>query len=469
LGSGDAVKAFEQTPVANNGRRSDGLCEAAGVANLPLAGKTVAVVHAAWHSCGSYQVNVSQIAAYKALGARAISVAMMDVLSPPPPGGRWADYFAATRDLAADRRYCAAPPRSSLWTSALLKDGWWPLIHGDQARWSIELAKRAPLPLGVEAERIDLIHANHYFTLPLAQRLRGRGTAPIVVETQDIQARQYVLRNRSGFFLAPYASYEDMLAVELDWTGQADLCVHLNEEERREFEQLLPRARHALVYPAVAPVPLGGGGRNIVIVASDNYANFVSLRWFLNEVLPLAGDIPVSIYGNIDAGAKNRDKALYEAHRPLFKGRVADLSAVYANAASILLPTIEGHGLSIKAVEALSSGAPLIATPTAFRGMGVDPRTLANVTLREDAAGFAAALRETAARLRAGALPQDCANQDWANQDCANSDTRRLYDAVFSPRAYANALARIAVPLLGRQTTPGPANIRSQRNPTEQS
>ncbi|MGA8170944.1 MAG: glycosyltransferase, partial [Methylocystis sp.] len=382
MGSGGAVEAFEQTPAARGDER-------------PLTGKTVAVVHAAWHSCGSYRVNVGQVEAYKALGARAISVAMMDVPSPPPPGGRWAEYIAATQDLDADRRYFTGPPRAALWTSALLKDGWWPLIHGDQARWSIELAKRAPLPDGFDIERVDLIHANHYFTLPLARRLRGAGAAPIIVETQDIQARQYVLRNQGGFFIPPHATYEDMLAVELAWTGEADLCVHLNEEEHREFQQLLPRARHALVYPAVAPVPLGGDGRNIVIVASDNYANFVSLRWFLNEVLPLVGDVAVSIYGNIDAGAKSRDKALYESHRALFKGRVADLGAVYADAACILLPTIEGHGLSIKAVEALSSGAPLIATPAAFRGMGIDPTKLSNVTLREDAAGFAAALRET--------------------------------------------------------------------------
>src|ERR1019366_2199198 len=157
-----------------------------------------------------------------------------------------------------------------------------------------------------------------------------------------------------------------------------------------------PKARHALVYPAVAPVPLSEKGRGIMIVASDNYANFVSMRWFLNGVLPLAGDVAVSIYGNIDVGVKNRDRALYEAHRALFKGRIADLGAVYAYAACILLPTVEGHGLSIKAVEALSSGAPLIATTAAFRGMGVDSSRLANVTLREDAPGFAAALRENA-------------------------------------------------------------------------
>ena len=57
--------------------QDDGAC-----AVLPLAGKTVAVVHAAWHSCGSYQVNVSQAAVYKALGAHVISLAVREW----PPG-----------------------------------------------------------------------------------------------------------------------------------------------------------------------------------------------------------------------------------------------------------------------------------------------------------------------------------------------------------------------------------------------
>ena len=415
-----------------------------GETGAPFSGKTVAVVHAAWHSCGSAQVNVSQIEAYKALGARVISIAMMDVLSAPAPeGDRWPDYLAATRDLPADRRFFAATPVSSLWTSPLLKDGWWPLIHGDQATWLIALAQRAQLPAELSEERVDLIHANHFFTLPLAERLRraapardGR-RAPLIVETQDIQARQFALRNQGGFFIPPYARFEDMLAVELEWTGRADLCVHLNEEEHAEFSRLLPQARHALIYPAVAPAPASRGGRGFVIVASDNYANFVSLKWFLNDVLPLAENIPLAIYGNIDSGLKNRDKALYEAHRTLFKGRVADIGAVYAEAGCILLPTTEGHGLSIKAVEALSSGAPLIATPQAFRGMGVDPRTLGNVTLRENAASFAAALREAAAALGAGGTPAGAA-----------SDTRRLYEAAFSPRAYAQALAKATAPLL---------------------
>ena len=55
----------------------------------------------------------------------------------------------------------------------------------------------------------------------------------------------------------------------------------------RDFKKLLPQARHALIYPAVAEVPRAKGS-DIIIVASDNYGNYVSLRWFLEEVAPLA-------------------------------------------------------------------------------------------------------------------------------------------------------------------------------------
>jgi len=372
---------------------------------------------------------VAQIAAYRALGARVVSVAMMDALGPAAPSGaRWAAYCAATQDIGADRRFFSGPPFLTAASPRFLSGGYWRLIHGDQASWLIELARCAPLPEGFGEETVDLVHANHYFTLPFVETLKRGRKIPVVLETQDIQARQYVLRNKGGFFIPPHATYDDMLKVELDWMRRADLCAHLNEEEFEDFRELLPDSRHALIYPAVPEVPRAAG-RDIVIVASDNYANYVSLRWFLEEVVPHAGGATVAIYGNIDGGLKRRDAALYEAHRALFKGRVDDIGAIYAHAGCVLLPTIEGHGLSIKAVEALSCGAPLVATTLAFRGMQVDPRTLGNVALAEDAAQFAQEWREAQARADRGETPPP------------ESDTRRLYDDAFSPLAYARTLA----------------------------
>jgi glycosyltransferase involved in cell wall biosynthesis len=386
------------------------------------------VVHAAWHSCGSYQLNVSQLLAYRALGARVISIAVMDCPSAPPPdGGRWPAYLAATADLPADARYLCGPTRMGV-------PAWWRVIHGDEAGYLVEMIKRVALPQGIERERIDLVHANHFFTLPVVVRLKETRDMPVLLETQDIQARQFVLRNETRFCVPPVARYEDLLAVELDWMRKVDRCIHLNAEENADFERLLPQSSHRLVYPAIAPVACGSGGERVIFVASDNFPNRDSLRWLLAEVLPLAPQIRLEVYGNIDKGLKERDKALHDAHRGLLKGRVEDLNAIYAQAAAVLLPTIEGHGLSIKTVEAMSSGAPLIATRRAFRGMGFDPSSLRNVTLADDAPSFAAALRAI------GTRPEPAPRE--------TSDTRRLYEEKFSFDAYARALEEAAAPLL---------------------
>ena len=83
----------------------------------------------------------------------------------------------------------------------------------------------------------------------------------------------------------------------------------------------------------------------------------------------------------------------------------------------------------------MSSGAPLIATPHAFRGMRLDPAALGNVTLAADAPAFAMAMR------RAAEPQASSANR-------AEADTRKLYERHFAFEAYRAALARLAVPLL---------------------
>ena len=115
--------------------------------HLPLAGKTVAVVHAAWHSCGSYQVNVAQAAAY-------------------------------TQDMPADERFYANMPGSVFAKPAFWSELYWPLIHGDHARSTAAMTKFARLPSALAGRAIDLIHCNHFFCIPAARNLSA--TAPLV-------------------------------------------------------------------------------------------------------------------------------------------------------------------------------------------------------------------------------------------------------------------------------------------------
>ena len=215
----------------------------------------------------------------------------------------------------------------------------------------------------------------------------------------------------------------------------ADVLIHLNTEEAESFAALLPDKRHVLLFPAVAPMPIGHGD-DIIIVASSNYPNFLGIKWFLSEVMPQAGDIPVRIVGNIYRMFRWRTPQLYRRNKALFAGFTEDLAGVYRRAGTILLPTTSGFGISIKTIEALSGGVRLIATRQAFRGMGIDPADLNNVILAEDAIDFAAAIRRLAQSPPTGAAA------------CAESDTRRLYERLFTPAAYRKTLAVLVEPLL---------------------
>ena len=315
-------------------------------------------------------------------------------------------------------------------------------MHGNQAAILVEIARRAPLPPELAGlAKIDLIHCNHFFCMQAALKLRGDRDCPILLDTHDLQARQYVLRQPSSWRLPPAASYESMLALELANMAAAEVLIHLNAQEAASFERLMPDKRHVLIFPAVEPVSIGRGGSDILIVASANYPNFLGVAWFLTEVLPRVLDAPIKIIGNIDQEFRRRDPKLFRRHAALFTGYNGDLNKAYGDAAAVLLPVTDGFGISIKAIEAFSSGAPLIATELAFRGMGIDPAKLANVTPASDPPAFAAAIR----RVRE-------ANRPPAGHR-TKSDTRQLYDRMFSATAYQNALAALVQPLL--ETEPG--------------
>ena len=411
-----------------------------GGSDAPLAGKTVAIVHPAWHSCGTYSVVLGQIEAYRALGATVVTVANSDFPGFGTSGPLARRYAADTPELDAQSRFFAGVPAWKALSPRFLRETIVPFLHGDQAAMRAGASAASDLSAGLADLAIDLIHCNHFFCMPVARRLAGN--RPLVMDTHDLQAAQFDIINDGRPILPPRATREGMLARELAEMRGARALLHLNADEERNFRDLLPDMAHHLLYPPVPDVPTGPGGPDILVVSSWNAANLESMLWFLREVLPRAGNPSVRIAGNIDAGVKSADRALYDRNKTLFIGRVDELGALYAGARLALLPTTAGTGLSIKTVEAMASGLPLIASPLAFRGMHFDPAHLRNVTLATDADAFAAALRDAAA---------SSGRPDAAER--AASDTRKLYEATFSAAAYAARLAAIVDPLLAPKAT----------------
>lgn len=405
-------------------------------AERPLRGRRVALIHPAWHSCGTYRVVLGQIAAYRALGAEVFPIAISsDPGFVPGRNWIWKAFQRATPELDGGPRHCGGAPLLALFSPRFLRNVLWPYIHGDQAAVRLGMAERTILSPGLDGARFDLVHCNHFFLMPIARRL-SCGTAPILLDTHDLQARQFALINETMPWLSPRATYESMLARELDAMRGADLLLHLNAQEAETFRGLLPEKAHALLYPAVPEAPTGPGGPDIVLVASNNTANVESVIWFLREVAPQTQGVAVKIVGNVDAAIRSQAPREYAAYKDWFLGRVDDPRAVYANARIALLPTISGTGLSIKSVEALSSGLPLIATTQAMRGMDEESLSLPGVVIADSALEFAAALRRAAA-----IAPLD----ESARRV---SPARRYYEQRFSLSAYKASLGVLTAALI---------------------
>jgi glycosyltransferase involved in cell wall biosynthesis len=103
---------------------------------------------------------------------------------------------------------------------------------------------------------------------------------------------------------------------------------------------------------------------------------------------------------------------------------------------------VQGFGLSIKTLEAMASGLPMIATSAALRGMHDDAASLGEVTVADDPEAFAHALREKA-RERS---PSEAQRR--------MSGVRAYYDANFSLSVYERNLEALVASTLGNGCQP---------------
>ena len=123
-----------------------------------FAGKNVALIHPAWHSCGTYRSVVGQIAAYRAFGARVFPIAIsVDPGYSPEWRWIWRSYIEATPELDAGERYFGGVPFHVYADPRFLRDVVWPYIHGDQAKIRAGSAARARI--SAEVANVEFVEA----------------------------------------------------------------------------------------------------------------------------------------------------------------------------------------------------------------------------------------------------------------------------------------------------------------------
>src|SRR5262249_15624401 len=136
---------------------------------MDLIGKSVVLIHPAWHSCGSHSVFCAQVDAYRALGAHVLSLAVGIGLSQNSNKRLfWNHYYTRTRDLTAHERLHTGPSRRFFHKPEFLGPGLLRWITANYAQQLAGNAEFSPLPRLLRSrDSIDLIHCNHYFNMPL--------------------------------------------------------------------------------------------------------------------------------------------------------------------------------------------------------------------------------------------------------------------------------------------------------------
>lgn len=196
---------------------------------------------------------------------------------------------------------------------------------------------------------------------------------------------------------------------------------------RRAEEQLVPRAAEvwtltdadaavlaglgarrarSFAIPSTGAAPLPGAARHDVSVLGGWHwkSNAAGLRWFVEQVVPLLTGLEVHVGGASAEPIAGGRSGLH------VRGPVPDALAFLQEGRVIAVPSVAGAGVQVKTLDAIAAGRPLVATPTAMRGIDDPPAT---VRVAETPAAFAAALRAAVAST-AEAQAQAGAAQAWA-------------------------------------------------------
>ncbi len=353
----------------------------------------VIVLGPAWQACGSYEVFKRQMTCLKTLGFRTYFLAVGPTLWTSEDNHEfWDAYKAGTTDLGADERDCVGRSTNFLkhgafWTEVL------PGALRSVAFWRSVQTRLMSVPPSlkrfVATHDVDTILCHHFFDMPLALAIKALlPHARLLLETQDLQTNHYVSQQAPHPLTRRPGSRDAILADEMELSGQADVLIYYNDVEAREFQTYLPERRHATIYPAFPRnyqrVPDARGQLPVfdfLIVAADNDPNYRSVKSFLLDAWSdgLEQRRSLKIAGSVDQKFRLQDAPLFDRFAGHFLGRVEDLAPLYHAARYVLLFVLEGQGIAIKTVEALSWGKHVVASPLAFRGFQDQvPETLAS-------------------------------------------------------------------------------------------
>jgi glycosyltransferase involved in cell wall biosynthesis len=190
-----------------------------------------------------------------------------------------------------------------------------------------------------------------------------------LLDTHDVFADRYQLyraHRQAGEFFST-ARAEEGKALD-----RADTVLAIQGSDARHFRSVsaTPVAVVGHLLPPTAGAEAGRAGPRdpaVLFVGGPMGINVHGVTWFIEQVLPLLRRRVPQVELWLVGGIGDRFRGDVAGVRRL--GFVERLDELYGQVAAVINPQRFGTGLSIKSVEAMAHGAPLVATVTGARGL----------------------------------------------------------------------------------------------------
>jgi polysaccharide biosynthesis protein PslH len=252
---------------------------------------------------------------------------------------------------------------------------------------------------GRKVKRLDTIDELYYkpFTVQLQDLFAAKAPDAVVVQYAYFSRALEAFPSSTLKILDTHDSFEREIAADQEKKGlaRANVVVAIQDGEAERFRRLLGPcgSRVAVVSHILAEQSPLSCARSIgaTFFGSSFVANLASLRYFIDDVLPLVlGKAPE--FKLVVAGSICHDIKDHPAIRKL--GTVGTIRDAFVDAPILINPIRDGTGIKIKLLEAMSLGVPGLST--CFGVRGIDPTFLGGVITvpDQDSKGFAEKLVE---------------------------------------------------------------------------
>jgi|GEM_PF-2195820 len=196
------------------------------------------------------------------------------------------------------------------------------------------------------------------------------GKGPVIIYDaeaifQDREIARYFVETGQKM---PTAEQQSRIDSEIDLEKSADIIVTVRERDAERYTARLPdkpvfRLGHYNEWkPAATPFQERYGMLFVGPMLHSNTPNHDGILWLHDNILPLLSKtnthIPLTLVGQMQARLRLDSK-----YPITVLGAVNDLNPALQKARIFVCPIRYAAGISIKAIEAMSAGVPLICTP----------------------------------------------------------------------------------------------------------